>query len=103
MNQQTLFDTPPRIPADITARKHGGNAASIAANPTTEAKRAMHRQILAFFEMRNGRSWMKDVARELGKTPNEISGRLSELKASGHLIDTGEREEGCAVLRRVRR
>lgn len=102
--QPTLFrdvERTPRIPSDITARKHKGNSASVAANPTAEAKRAMHRTIYAFVSFR-GKSYLKEIARELGKQPHAISGRISEMLAmKPPMLERvkGERVEGCGMLR----
>lgn len=43
-----------------------------------------------------------DVAEHFGKSKNEISGRLSELVRDGILEKTGERRNGCHVLRIAR-
>jgi len=42
---------------------------------------------------------LKQVARAMGKFPNQISGRFTELKAENIIEDTGERDEGCTVYR----
>lgn len=99
--QPTLFrdvERSPRLPADVTANRHKGNAASIDANPSEAAKRESHRQILAFISFM-GKATSKAIARELGKPLNAVSGRVSELKALGEIEETGERDEGCNVLR----
>lgn len=91
MTQTTIFDV-----IDICERRHRNNAESIAANPSQFAKRQAHERILAYAKGR--RIWLKLLCRAFGKQPNEISPRLSELKAMGLLELTGEREEKCAVL-----
>lgn len=58
-------------------------------------------RIMEFAIKNMGRCYSKQVARAFGVDLNVISGRFSELKDLGMLAETGEREEGCAVLRVV--
>jgi len=82
---------------DICQNRHGGNAESVAANPSAQAKRDDHKLYLDY--AKGGRRiWMKLLRRVFHKQPNEVSPRLSELKQMGLLKKTGEREENCAVL-----
>ncbi len=93
----------PRIatcPVDITARKHKGNAESIAANPSELRKRESHERILTLLRESNLTS--KEIAARLGVEIHTISGRLSELKQMGKIVATGIRTDGAAVLRIVR-
>ena len=84
---------------DITARKHGGNSASVEANKRAEPTKAvMRHQIFLWAETRTDFT-SKEIAREFGKPLNAISGRISELRATGVIEETGERREGCNVLR----
>lgn len=99
--QPTLFrdvEKTPSIPADITANRHKGNKASVAANPTQGKKAEMHKKLFAYINYM-GRSWLHDLCREFGKPPNEISPRLTEMKAAGMIYETGERVERCAELK----
>jgi len=83
---------------DICERKHGGNAESIAANPSQFAKRQAHERILAILQMCNRTG--QEVANVLGVPYHKISGRISELRHKLRLIEpTGERRDGGAVLR----
>lgn len=86
-----------RIADDICENRHRGSETSVEANPTEEAKRESHQQIIALCR-ETGRVWLKSVCRALGKEKNEVSGRLSELKEMGVLMPSGDREEKCAVL-----
>lgn len=99
MQQTSLFDCFRPISPDITASRHRGSATSIAANPTYEAKMRLIDQIRAFFVMMNNETYLHQICRELGKAPNEISPRLSDMKRDGELFETGKRAEKCAVLR----
>lgn len=98
--------------SDITARKHGGNEASVQANEDAEnVKRWHHANILAeirsrgshgmtskeyvdwldtFHNRNDGQSW----------SLNQISGRFSELKKANLIREcrTMGRRNGCAVL-----
>ena len=91
----------PSLRWDICAARHHGSPESAAANPAPEAKRAMHRTILALFDQRP--YWTsKQIAYAVGRPLNSISGRLSELMAMGLLERTGARMDGAAVLRMKR-
>jgi len=83
---------------DICERKHGGNAESIAANPSQAAKTIGRQEVMNTL----GYSWLtsKEIASLMGKDLNCISGRISELKALGMVEKTGVRRGGCAELRR---
>ena len=93
-----MSDLQPQLPWDICAARHHGNGESVAANPAPEAKRAMHRAILALFESRPYLT-SKQIAYAVGRPLNSISGRLSELLAMGLIERTGARADGAAVLR----
>jgi len=93
--------TQPQLPWDVCAGRHHGNPESIDANPLPDAKRAMHRTILALFRQRP--YWTsKQIAYAVGRPLNSISGRLSELLMLGLIERTGARMDGAAVLRRTR-
>ncbi len=96
MNEQlSLLD----LPTDITFRKHGGNAESIAANPSQFAKRQAHETILAILQV-GGNGTGQEIADVMGVPYHTVSGRISELRHKLRLIEpTGERRNGGAVLR----
>ena len=80
---------------DICTNKHGFNEQSVEANKKVMKQRDK-RTVLNFIASQ-GRGHSKEIARYMSKPLNCISGRLSELKADGIIIDTGLREEGCAI------
>lgn len=87
---------------DVCARKHKGSATSIAANTRANKTKARDKMRIMEFAIKNmGRCYSKQIARAFGVDLNVISGRFTELKDLGMLAETGEREEGCAVLRVV--
>lgn len=88
----------PSLPVDITANRHKGNAASVAANPSSDEKAKMRRQILAFIDFRGG-SYSKEISEETGIGYTTVSARLSDLKAAGAIYGTGERERGCEIVK----
>lgn len=74
---------------DITARKHGGAAGSVEAyerlKPSLEGLRA---RVLAFLRKRGEQGGtFKEVAGALGIEAYSASGRLSELKAAGLVVE----------------
>ena len=99
MNQQGLFDKPiRREQVDITAGRHKGAATSIAANKRGN-KEADNQKVLKIIREK-GTSFLKEIAREMGKFPNAVSGRISWLKANGYIVPVeGVTEEGCQVYR----
>lgn len=84
------------LPTDICANRHKNNPASVEANRKVD-KSKDRAAVLAVVE-RLGMSYSKEIARELGKPLNAISGRLSELKALGLLHVLDEKREGCQCV-----
>lgn len=82
---------------DICIKKHQGNQQSRSANKLVK-KDYDRAEVLAYI-IEHGKAHLKQVARAMGKFPNQISGRFTELKAENIIEDTGERDEGCAVYR----
>lgn len=95
---QLNFDpAPPLVPdADPCARKHQGNEQSRAAFAKAQPGiRKAHADILAWLRER-GRGTALEYAAAVGKAPNEVSGRFSELRHRLHLIrPTGVRRDGA--------
>lgn len=86
------------IDFDITARKHGGNVASIAAHESVRPHKAdTWAEILAV--LHRGPLTGKEIAHAMGRELHCVSGRLSELIAAKKIERTGERRDGSAVLR----
>ena len=82
---------------DICFNKHGGNAQSLTANQMVDKDN--DRALVLKFITEHKTAHSKQVARYLGKQLNQISGRFSELKADGLIVETGERSEGCAIYK----
>lgn len=82
---------------DICINRHQGNAQSFIANKRVQKER--DRALVLAFIIKSGRAYSKQIARAMGKQLNQISGRISELKASEIIEETGERKEGCAVYK----
>lgn len=82
---------------DICKNRHRGAETSIEANAKVN-KPLEREKVLDVFRI-FGTSYLKQVMRIVGKPANEVSPRLSELKADGILEETGERSEKCMVLR----
>ena len=80
---------------DICARRHRGNENSKAANASIRNRAERQLQILRVIRSQNGAT-VKEIARELGTQAHCISGRISELKASGDIFVDGRRD-GCGI------
>lgn len=98
-NKQTNIEGLPLF--DICKNKHKGNRNSIAANlralPTKQRVKDLILNILA--DHPEGLI-CHEIAEILGKPLNTFSGRLSDLKAEGLIVEVGERNN-AAVLRRA--
>lgn len=82
---------------DICSNRHRGNPESQAAFDFVASKIGpMHDRLLAI--LRRQAMTSKELERYTGMTRSTISARLSELKSSGHIVKTGQRREGAAVL-----
>ncbi len=82
---------------DICINRHQGNAQSLTANKRVRKER--DRALVLEFIIKSGKAYSKQIARAMGKQLNQISGRISELKASEIIEETEERQEGCAVYK----
>lgn len=102
--QLDFFDSPQsnvvEIKPDICRNRHKGNEHSEAANLRIEPHKASMRERIRVFvaACQDYGATIKDVCQSMGKTPNEISGRITELKRDKVLFDSGREREGCAVL-----
>lgn len=91
-----------QIPNDITARKHKGNQSSVEANTRVEPTKVVMRQKIYEWAKSINNFTMKEACRAFNKFPNEISGRLSEMKGLKLIEEANEpRRDGCSVLRVV--
>ncbi len=96
--QASLFDRQAYV--DITANYHGGNAESQAANVKAAPHKHVDRQRILEFMRRNGNeTYVKEIIRELDMKHQTASARLSDLKADAQVVVTGEKREGCGVVR----
>lgn len=91
---------PPRRPPDVCHRRHRGSAESCDAFRRVSAR--LPHQRLAVLEFVRGRgnegATVHEIAAHFGGTPNQYSGRISELKASGAIEKTDQRRAGAAVV-----
>lgn len=89
MNEQlSLLD-------DICLNRHNGSETSLEANDKVNKKYWRDKVM----EISRGREmWLHLACRMLGKKPNELSPRFTELKERNLLKPNGKRQEGCAVL-----
>lgn len=85
---------------DICENRHRGAETSIAAfEKVKHTKQLMYDRIMYLAQQRKDYGiTVHDVSHQFGKTPNEVSGRLSELKMLGKLKKSGLRRNGAAVL-----
>ena len=85
---------------DITENRHKGSPESRDAfDRIKHGKREMYDRIMFLAQQRKEYGiTVHDVSHQFGKTPNEVSGRLSELKMMGKLRKSGLRRNGAAVL-----
>ena len=86
--------------SDICANRHGGASTSVDAFKRIKATLPRQRAaVLALVRTRPVTGFtVHEVAERLGVSPNHVSGRLSELKKTGHLVPNGERRGNAAVL-----
>jgi hypothetical protein len=93
MTQLSLLDAPASRYAvtDVCGRKHRGSETSEAANPTRESKAEMRQRIRWYLRQceRHGGTWA-EISEALG-IAYANSGRISEMKTSGEVVESGER------------
>ncbi len=85
---------------DITARKHKGNDQSTAAFHVIKDKiNASQERILNAIRQMDSGMTVDELSVYFGATPNEISGRCSELKRDGKIYKSGTRKtrSGCSA------
>ena len=91
-----LTDYRPRIAnPDVCAGKHHGNPKSEAANLKT-CKQNDRAMIMALIETAKDGKTLKELCADMGRTPNAISGRITELKMTGRIEVRGSRD-GCGI------
>lgn len=82
------------IDRDICENRHGGNLESAEAYYSTpDEHRRRQRAVIQSFAKLNGSHGITtdEVAQYLSVPPNSVSGRLSELKRDGLLVETKNR------------
>jgi hypothetical protein len=92
------MQTQPAVP-DITRNIHGGNPESSQANLMFEPHKDDAAEQVYWFVQNHSTATLKQIAAGLKKDKCEISPRITELIATGFLIPTDARHEGCRVLR----
>ena len=86
------------IDADICRNKHGGNPQSEAANRLVNKPRG-RQQALDFIRARGSLgATSSEFALSVGKHPHQVSGRFSELKRDGDIVELTD-EYGETVVR----
>ena len=96
MNQST-FDFESVV--DVSARKHQGSPTSVAANAKASKSKTAWRYLCFDYIKRHGPATLEEICDHFGKTPNQLSGRLSALRFDGKIEKTGEVRNGFAVYR----
>jgi hypothetical protein len=88
LSQRTLFDD--FGTADPCARRHGGNAESVAAHESIKPTKAQQRQ--AVYDVIHAKgirgATLDEVCIALGRPANALSGRVTELVAAGSVRRT---------------
>lgn len=89
-----------RTSTDITARKHRGSATSQAAHRRiSPALSKCRQQVLACIAADPAGKTTAEVAAALGKEMHKVSGRLTELKKTGHIYNTKQVRDGGYIHR----
>ncbi len=85
---------------DVCENRHRNSPESQSAfEKVKHGKQLMYQRIMYLAQQRKEYGiTVHEVSHQFGKTPNEVSGRLSELKMLGKLKKSGERRNGAAVL-----
>lgn len=82
---------------DICSRKHHGNRNSVAANQRVDKQKDRELIFQLIKEATNGLT-LKQACALLNRTPNQISGRFTELRKAMRIYVDGSRD-GCGVYR----
>ncbi len=89
MNQPEMFTD------DICANRHKQADTSVEANKTVKKARDREAVFTTLSVLKRGT--LKDIAKVMCRTINEISGRLTELHKDGRIQITKDRRDGCRV------
>lgn len=85
--------------ADITSNRHKGSVTSVAANKRAAKGKIAWRFLCIDYIRRNGTATLEELCAHFGKTPNQLSGRCTELKALKLIEPTGQTRNGFQVYR----
>lgn len=80
--------TQPLLDFDPCARKHGGDRESKAAFKRVDTAGDRRLVLDTIRSFRSGAT-LDQVSQALGRTPNQVSGRITELKAMGLIVAPG--------------
>mgnify|MGYP003480845183 CR=1 FL=1 len=87
--------------ADPCERKHGGNENSVDAHAkASESKEQRYQEIVGLLAAAAGEEGLtgKEIAALLGVSFNSISGRYTEMLATGRIVRLSIKREGSGVL-----
>ena len=88
---------------DVCARKYGGNAESQAARKSCKASEQREKVFAAVVSAGAEGITCHELAARWGVSPNQISGRFSELKSKGRVWKDGTRRNAagqvCGVIK----
>lgn len=88
-NQRNIFDY-----IDPTAEFHGGNRESVEAHDSIRsAKQRLRKQVLDYIKAHPFGCTSDEVEAALGLSHQTVSARMTELKADGQIVPTGERRK----------
>lgn len=87
------------IPWDVTSGKHGGHKNSRTANDKVAPHKESIRERIRVFVVACGHkgTTLAEIASCFGKQLHQVSGRLTELKISGHLFQSGRDAQGFTI------
>lgn len=92
MIQQTLFNIQLREP-DICRRKHGGADTSVMAHARVQKARDRDEVLALIRAAGQAGATLDQVAARLNIGCNRLSGRFTELRRDGQIVDSGERRK----------
>ena len=81
---------------DICQNRHQGNSESMAANPASVVKQRDRSKVYEIIKLSSGIT-SKEIAEQMKRRLNCISGRISELKQAG-LVTIWGRRDACGIL-----
>lgn len=82
-------------PNDPCAAKHGGARGSEEAFETATLGASEHRQQILALIRAKGRLTLKEYCEVYNVTPNQVSGRFTDLRRAGLIEQTDQKKAGC--------